>query len=654
MAGEGAGETGVLLVPDSAGDRIMLFSPVDGSLIDADFITDPGTQGGIDVFNRPLNAIRVGNEILVSDQFADVVSAFALDGTFDRVYSLGGVRDSDELDNIRGIASLPDNSVLVANSGPTNPLRENQNSVRRLAPGTGIAMTDFAFNRYGGIRGPFDAILYNGDVLIADEGCNCINRYDADGNFIERWAEGLDFPQQMAVTPAGNLLVCVFSGGFIAEFDSAGTQIGQYDPGTLSLYRGIAELDNGNLFVTTTTGAYEVTRTGLVVETEFTGTELRYVERTTLPLAPRPVPDAPRLRHTGEIEPSREIIEAEIGGPRSAVAGPTPGGVDDSEGGGTPAPGQTLLIIEDSGFFGAPGVVQGRMGAIDPEDPSSITLLGNAGALGWGGIDDVGSGLVGFENSTNSIRNIDAADGNTLIDSVGWHEIGVGGFTLSNDGSLAYSSTNVGGFGRIVEADAADGSVLRVQNYLNRTFSALATVPDGTSLPYPAGEIWALDQGLGSLRLVRLDIATGTVLEDRPVTGIGFSQQFETGLDFAPDGTLFAAIQGFQQIGPDDFIEISSRLFTLNPATGAATLVGIIDADGTWDASTLVNLRDADCPADVNNDGSASPADFTAWLACFNDPMSAPFCDRADVNIDGAVSPADFTAWLAAFQKGCP
>ena len=59
------------------------------------------------------------------------------------------------------------------------------------------------------------------------------------------------------------------------------------------------------------------------------------------------------------------------------------------------------------------------------------------------------------------------------------------------------------------------------------------------------------------------------------------------------------------------------------------------------------------CAADVNADGGATPADFTAWLACFSDPASAPFCDNADVNADGTISPADFTAWLAAFNDGC-
>ena len=54
--------------------------------------------------------------------------------------------------------------------------------------------------------------------------------------------------------------------------------------------------------------------------------------------------------------------------------------------------------------------------------------------------------------------------------------------------------------------------------------------------------------------------------------------------------------------------------------------------------------------ADVNGDGSTSPADFTAWLVCFNNPAAAPYCGNADVNQSGTIDPADFTAWLAAFN----
>ena len=54
------------------------------------------------------------------------------------------------------------------------------------------------------------------------------------------------------------------------------------------------------------------------------------------------------------------------------------------------------------------------------------------------------------------------------------------------------------------------------------------------------------------------------------------------------------------------------------------------------------------CPADVNGDGSLTPADFTAWIAAFN--AMAPECDQ---NGDGLCTPADFTAWIANFNAGC-
>jgi glycosidase len=54
------------------------------------------------------------------------------------------------------------------------------------------------------------------------------------------------------------------------------------------------------------------------------------------------------------------------------------------------------------------------------------------------------------------------------------------------------------------------------------------------------------------------------------------------------------------------------------------------------------------CPADVNGDGTVSPADFSAWVAAFN--AQAPGCDQ---NGDGACTPADFSAWITNFNAGC-
>ncbi|MBO6512368.1 MAG: hypothetical protein JJ974_00195 [Phycisphaerales bacterium] len=289
----------VFLIPDSDSDTVWAFSAVDGSLVTNNFINDPGTDGGVNVFDRPLEVlIAQDGTLLVVDQFSDIVSQFSSDGsTYLGIFSLEGVRDTNIMNNIRGghvLTQGPDaGDVLVTNSGPFNDLAISQNNIKRLEPSTGAEETDFAFNRYGGIRGPFDVIEYNGEVLVADEGQDKIVRYTLEGKFNERFTSALevpqlDFPQQMAIASNGNLLVCAFSSGFILEFNPDGSLAGQYDPGTLELYRGIAELDNGNFLVTTTSGVFEVTRTGLVIDTEAAGSGFRYLTRHSIAVPPIP------------------------------------------------------------------------------------------------------------------------------------------------------------------------------------------------------------------------------------------------------------------------------------------------------------------------------------------------------------------------------
>ncbi len=280
-----AGE--VLLIPDSFTGSVWIFDAIDGSAVDNAFITDPGSDNGVDVFDRPIEAlIAADGTILVTDQFANVVSQFNPDGSFVGILSLGGVEDTSIMNNIRGghvLSSGPNaGDVLIANNGANNDLVVSQKNVKRLDPLDGSELSDFAFNRYGGIRGPFDAMEYNGEVLVADEGQDKIVRYTLEGKFNERFTSALehpqlDFPQQMAIAGNGNLLVCNFSSGVILEFDTSANLVGQYDPGTLDRYRGIYELGNGNLLVTTSTGVYEVTRGGIVVETEASGSGFRYI-----------------------------------------------------------------------------------------------------------------------------------------------------------------------------------------------------------------------------------------------------------------------------------------------------------------------------------------------------------------------------------------
>ncbi len=283
----------LMLIPDSVSDRVWAFSAADGSLVTNSYIADPGVVGGINVFDRPLEVlVSATGTLLVTDQFSSVVSEFDANGGFLRVFSLEGVRDTQIMSNIRGghVLTIGPHAgdVLVCNAGNLNALTVSQNNIKRLNAADGAEETDFAFNRYGGIRGPFDVIEYNGSILVSDERARAIVRYTPEGKFDERFVSFFDvpqisFPQQMAIANNGNLLLAEFSSGFILEFTPQGQLAGQYRPGTLTLFRGVAELDNGNLLVTTGTGVQQVTRTGLVVATHATGSEFRYITRVTPP-----------------------------------------------------------------------------------------------------------------------------------------------------------------------------------------------------------------------------------------------------------------------------------------------------------------------------------------------------------------------------------
>ncbi|MEM6401184.1 MAG: hypothetical protein AAF757_13270, partial [Cyanobacteria bacterium P01_D01_bin.116] len=69
-----------LMIPDSVGDRILLFDSNDGSLIDDNFID--GSETGDGIFQTPINAIQVNQEIWVSDQVADAIFRFDLQGNY--------------------------------------------------------------------------------------------------------------------------------------------------------------------------------------------------------------------------------------------------------------------------------------------------------------------------------------------------------------------------------------------------------------------------------------------------------------------------------------------------------------------------------------------------------------------------------------------
>ncbi len=311
-------------------------------------------------------------------------------------------------------------------------------------------------------------------------------------------------------------------------------------------------------------------------------------------------------------------------------------------------------IIEGSGFFGAPGIELASIGRVNLSDPSDVERFPIAGEfLRYGGADTAGDGLIAFENTTNSLRVIDPSlGGNTLVDSIGYMDSGVAGLSLGNDGRTTFITTTVGAFVRFVVADAVTGEVLSVHNILTNPISSLAVVPVGHPT-LTAGDLYGLALTFGGgVRLVRIDLDTNSIASELFVSGVGFSAQFETGLNFAPDGTLYATIQGYDEVSPDVFVEISSHLFTINPATGVGTDLGVIESDQTWDAVTLVvdtGVVITECIADLTGDGTLDFFDIAAFLTAFaSGDMIADFFD------DGSLDFFDISTFLTLFSDGCP
>jgi hypothetical protein len=682
----------VLLIPNSASTArtVMAFDAHDGNLIDAEFIPNPGSIDGL-TLNRPLHAIASPwGTILLSDQLRHVVFEFEFDGTPIRVFAPSGGQNSTVLNNIRGMAVAPDGTIMVSNSGPS-AIVENDHSIVQFSQ-QGEETAKLIFQRYGGIRGPFDVLVLEDMILVSADLSNAVMRYTTDGKFAELFATGVQFPMQLAESSSGTILLAVSSGGFIREYDRDGTIIGTYTAG-MGSFRGVAELGNGNLLVTNNTGVHEITRTNQLVETKFAGSEMRYIERVTLPeglavgrnaewhsegsrhqvIEASSGFDTDASRDSGmsfvEFErgerngsheseftsarADRPIQNPELTAQSTALnvamdadLSALPMREASSSLGDSP---YEIYIIEDSGFFGAPGITAGTIGKLSVDDPSQVTIIGNDGGhlgpFNWGGIDfrpnGTGAGtapLYGFENTTNSIRIIDPdANDNTLIDSTGYIESGsfVAGFAISNDGSIGYAAGTVGFQGRIVQADLDTGEVLSVHAFGNfPAISSVAVVPEGTDLPFDAGTIFALRNISGGIQLVQFDLDTNTATVQGTVSGLGFTGAFESGLDFAPNGTLYAAINGVS--GGND---VSTRLFTINPQTAAATLVGIIGNDGEWDAASIAVVPAITCaPADLNCDGVVNVSDllllFDAWGDCDDcDDCPADFNSDCTVNV---------------------
>ncbi len=256
-----------LMIPESTNDRVMLFSSFDGSLLNSNFI-DLVPAGGA----TPINAVQVGQEIWISDQIADSIFRYSLDGSTHLGTITGG------LDNIRGIEWIGD-TVYVSNAGSNNG-----------APGQGVVTIDVstqAINGFfvtgdNGAGNPFDVLDYFGNLLINDIDGENIDTFTRDGAFVSSFHDsdgvtGIDFPEQMTRTSLGNILAGGFSSpSGIYEYDNAGNQINYWDVG--SSVRGVHELGDGNILFTDSNGVHVLDTATGAITTSIDGVSARYAE----------------------------------------------------------------------------------------------------------------------------------------------------------------------------------------------------------------------------------------------------------------------------------------------------------------------------------------------------------------------------------------
>ena len=228
--------------------------------------------------------------------------------------------------------------------------------------------------------------------------------------------------------------------------------------------------------------------------------------------------------------------------------------------------------------------------------------------------------LAQSATATLSAPTTDVAPGSSVTVSL------VIDYSTGAAGSGVFGSAGLYGFGGTIETSGAAAS----------STGASSAMISG-SLPFGS----VAETSTGGSQIARA--ASGRTLGTGGLTGSS-----ETVLTFSVDidagamsgDTVTLQFDGAVLLALDD----SLTTYSTDPGANQASL--------TSNSLTLTVGGGRLC-ADVNGDGVLDPADFTAWLGCFGNPASQPFCDpNADVNQSGAVDPADFTAWLSAFNAG--
>ena len=230
-----------LVVPNGGSDTLAAFSPVDGSLLNANFMAITATT--------QVSAIAVGLEIWCSEQTGDRVVRYDHAGNV--LGTMGPTFPGGGFDNIRGMA-LINGIVYVTNDGAGNG-----------ATNDSLVMFDTFGNHLGTLAlstslSPFAVMPWQGDLLVtASSGNDDVHRYTMAGASVGVFhnSAGISFAHQISLASDGNVWCGAFTTGQILKLDATtGNIVGT--PITASGARGVYELQNGNLLWSNSSGVH--------------------------------------------------------------------------------------------------------------------------------------------------------------------------------------------------------------------------------------------------------------------------------------------------------------------------------------------------------------------------------------------------------------
>ncbi len=258
----------MLMIPESTGDRVMLFDMATGEVIDLDFVPSDTN------LTTPIQAVLMPTgDLSVSDQAGeDQVQQFDTSGTYLKVLAPAGGQNTAILDNMRGHAYHPSSEnllVTVASNANAHAIAEFDLN--------GDYKGNFITNGAGGLSSPWGIIIRSDNVLVTGGSSDAVHQYDLNGNYLSDFATGINFPEQLSEISGGNIAVANFSNpSGVSIFDASGNLLNTVN--AVTGLRGVWELGNGNLLVTNGAGVHEVDpTTNSVVRQTVAGASARFI-----------------------------------------------------------------------------------------------------------------------------------------------------------------------------------------------------------------------------------------------------------------------------------------------------------------------------------------------------------------------------------------